>query len=176
MKELPKDPLDVTFGNDSGCCIFVPNEIEKMQNGWTIPFYLYDPHIRLFSIYRDKKQRIGLVIAFETFSKNEPNVLCCNSLELSRIGIVGGRDTIKKLTDYVEDWLIRYAQEYGYFGVTMGSHSYNTAFNYSSRGGDTVKEELVFAGFREPFYSEIFVFDKNIRTRPDSNYWLWKAE
>jgi len=39
MEELPKNPLDVTFGNDSGCCIFVPEDATKLQNGAFVPTY-----------------------------------------------------------------------------------------------------------------------------------------
>ena len=180
MRELPKDPLDVAFGNDSACCIFVPENPEELQNGLSVPVYLIDNAVRLFSLYRvenDKEQRMGLVLAFETYSNNDPEnkILSCNSLELSRFGISGGNDTIRKITNYAEDWLIGYAQKHGYKGVTMGSHSYNTSVNFSSRISDVVSEDNIFSGLSKWFYSDIFAYEKEkpLRTRENSCYWLW---
>lgn len=185
MEELPKDPMDVTFGNDSGCCIYVPESKDKFQNGIYVPVYLTNPNIRLFAVYRaengDKKQRMGLVLAFDTQTESGEDVLACNSLELSLYGISGGRDTISKITDYTEQWLVGYAQKHGYHGVTMGRHSYNTSANFSSKTGDIVEQTLVLKskkGRLIPFYSDIFDYDviKDImKTRNNSCYWLSKG-
>lgn len=186
IEEMPKDPLDVTFGNDSGCCIFVDENPENIQNGGFVPCYLLHPGVRLFGIYRTeggKRQRMGLVLAFETSyedSKNSRhgNVLACNSLELSRLGIGGGDRTIDRIVSYAEDWLSSYAEENGYDGVCMGGHSYNTSANYSSKTGETIKETLIFNNHPLNFYSDILEKkDKHtMATRKGSCYWLWRKE
>ncbi len=192
IEELSKDPLDITFGNDAGCCIFVPEDAEKMHNGVFVPLYLAHPGIHLFATYKQdgkRKQRMGLVLAFDGFidkkskDKNETeteNVLICNSLELSRLGIVGGRKTIDALTGYEEAWLERYAQAHGYKGVAMGIHDYNTSVNYSRKIGDTVREKLCFdRGLLPLFYSDIFMAtegERIIKTRENGCYWIWKEK
>ncbi len=201
MVELPKDPLDVTFGNDSGCCIFVPENREGLQNGMFVPFYLTNQHVRLFGLYRveangtdvhtmiehyqqgkvssKKVQRMGMVLAFETVNQTGGKVLACNSLELSRFGLAGGNITIQKVVDYAEKWLIGYAQNGDYRGLTMGRHRYNTSVNFSSRRDDVVEGQLEFTQRQKRFYSDIFAWDneeKVMRTRPRSCYWLWKEE
>ncbi|MDO8656384.1 MAG: hypothetical protein Q7K45_04040 [Nanoarchaeota archaeon] len=192
LEELPKNPLDVTFGNDSGCCIFVPEDASKMQNGSFVPTYLTNPYVRLFGVYRsdasngsggkklnEKAQRMGLVLAFESKDSFGREILACNSLELSRMGISGGNATVKQIVEHAENWLIGYAQQHGYAGVSMGRHSYNTSRNFSARSKDIVDEQL---RFRQPgvtFYSDIFALNKGehiMKTRPNSCYWLWKKE
>ena len=79
----------------------------------------------------------------------------------------------------MENWLINYAQEYEYDGITMGKHEYNTSVNFSSRVGDVVEEGLLFRGKYGGFYSDIFQFDKKNKTmvtRPESSYWLWRKQ
>ncbi len=209
MVELPKNPLDITFGNDSGCCIFVPEELEELQNGIFVPFYLDNYHVRLFAVYRvdaseangtdahtlieqyqqgqgnvssKKVQRMGMVLAFDTVGPRGARgekILTCNSLELSRFGIAGGNATIQKIVDYAEQqWLIGYAQQNGYRGVTMGRHSYNTSVNFSSQREEVVPEQLEFVQKKRQFHSDIFVWDeehKVMKTRPGSCYWLWRG-
>lgn len=204
MVELPKNPLDVTFGNDSGCCIFVPEENEKLQNGVFVPFYLTNHHVRLLALYRvdtseangtdvytligqyqqgkgnvssKKVQRMGVVLAFDTLGPKGEQILACNSLELSRFGISGGNVTIQKIVDYAEQWLVGYAQAASYRGVTMGRHGYNTSRNFSSRKDEVVPGSLKFFQKRRQFYSDIFGWDKKnevMKTRPGSCYWLWQ--
>ena len=192
LEEMPKNPLDVTFGNDSGCCIFVPEDISKLQNGVFVPRYLTNPHVRLFGVYRHdagngtseksrsaKVQRMGLVLAFESKGSYGKEILACNSLELSRLGISGGNETVRKVVEYAEQWLIGYAQEHGYAGVTMGRHSYNTSRNFSARSNDIVEEQMRFRQAGVTFYSDIFMLTKDesvMKTRPRSCYWLWKKE
>jgi hypothetical protein len=193
MEELPKDPLDVTFGNDSACCIFVSDDKNEIQNGMFIPSYLLHPEVRIFGIYRvdeNKRQRMGMVLAFETGYEEgrEGKVLSCNSLEISRLGIAGGNDTVEKIVNYAEDWLAKYGQENGYEGVSMGNHSYNTSVNYSSRKGDIVEDTLVFRNIVEDtpvfrkfplqFFSDILKTknDESMVTRKYSCYWLWKKQ
>ena len=174
VMELPKNPLDLTFGNDSGCCIFVPEDKSKLANGLFVPVYLHDPHIHLFGVYRDTRHRVGLVLAFDALSGSK-KILACNSLELSRFGIVGGRSAFQQLTAYVEQWIGAYAQAHGYDGAVMGSHEYNTAQNYSARAGATVKQNMRFAGFARKFYSDIFESDeKGMVLAKNAAYWLWK--
>ncbi len=200
LEELPKNPLDVTFGNDSGCCIFVPEDIAKMHNGVFVPSYLTNQYVRLFGIYRsdahhaitekgrekkteqenteqEKAQRMGLVLTFESKDSYGQKILACNSLELSRMGISGGNETVKKIVEHAENWLIGYAQQHGYAGVTMGRHSYNTSRNFSARRKDIVEEQLRFWQPGVAFYSDIFTLTKGeftLKTRPKSCYWLWK--
>ena len=183
VKELPKDPLDVTFGNDSGCCIFVPEKLNELQNGYSVPYFLSSPEVRLFGVYRkqgEKEQRMGFVLAFETETKEGKKILACNSLELSRMGIAGGMKTVSELPDYVESWLVDYPNQNRYSGATMGSHGYNTAYNFSSEKGEGVKEKLLYKGSTHGFYSDIFQRehpkdgDRVLVTREDSCYWLWK--
>jgi hypothetical protein len=185
MRELPKDPLDVTFGNDSGCCIFVPEELEGIQNGVYVPEYLLNHFVHLFGVFRQRKnkeQRMGLVVAFEARSTDDNDdrlYLACNSLELSRVGISGGRQTVQKIVDYAEEWLIGYAKAQGYAGAVMGGHSYNTSENFSSRKSDILEEQLEVTLVGAPFYSDILTWKKDdsfMRTREDSCYWLWKAD
>lgn len=176
IKELSKDPLDVTFGNDSGCCIFVSDNIKELGNGYSVPLYLNDNAIHLFGVYRkteSKEHRLGLVLAFET-TESDSKFLACNSLELSRYQIAGGKQTISSIVDYAEDWIIEYAKTNGFDGVCMGKHSYNTSANYSGKTDKLVKEPLIFTGKRKPFYSDIFEFKKPIQTRENRCYWLWK--
>jgi len=183
-EELDKNPLDVEFGNDSGCCIFVPKDPKEMVNGFTVPYYQIDKRIRLFGIYHtrsERKDRMGLVPTFDTYreaaKRRDSLILACNSLELSRFGIGGGLHTINQLTDYVEEWIIEYAKQYGYIGAVMGSHNYNTSANFSKRKQSIVEEPLFFAGLRSPFYSDIFTHNeqtKEVYTRKGSCYWLWK--
>jgi len=180
IEELPKDPLDVTFGNDAQCCIFVPENVEKLVNGYTVGQWLADPCIRLFAFFKHEKQRklrMGLVPTFDTYIQGrKEEILTCNSLELSRIGIVGGLKTVEALVEYGEDWMIAYAKAAGYKGATMGRHAYNTSQNFSQRAGDVVEEGLLFEGKARNFYSDIFVHDKDgAKTRPGSCYWLWKG-
>lgn len=185
IDELPKDPLDVTVGNDSSSCIFAARKLEEMQNGIFLPIYLDLDSIRMFANYRHdkkkkKKRRMGLVLAFEMSylgSDDDKDILACNSLELSRLGIVGGKETTRKVVDYDEQWLIAYAKRFGYHGVCMGRHKYNTSVNYSSRVGDVVQETLILSGVQRRFYSDILVWDeekKVMKTREQSCYWLWK--
>lgn len=184
MEEMPKDPLDVTFGNDSGCCIFVPDSVDQLKT-FVVPLFILDPTIRLFSlsyVLEEKKRRIGFVLSFETTCKASDTsedglYLSCNSIELSRFGIPGGNATLKQLVDYAEQWLISYGSQFGYHGVTMGSHDYNTSVNYTQHLGNKVTHPLFFRPPGKAFYSDIFAFDpqrKLMKTRPDSCYWLWK--
>lgn len=180
MQELSKNPLDVNFGNESGCCIFVPNKKDNLGNGSSVPYYLNEKHIKLFSISyqksKNKKQRMGLVLAFETEDKQGKKILSCNSLELSRMGICGGKKTIKEISQYVERELKSYAMNNGYSGITMGAHSFNTATNHSENTNSLVIEDLIFQGKNEPFYCEVLDFhnDEPRKIRKNNSYWIWR--
>jgi len=192
VEELVKDPMDITFGNDAGCCIAVSTNREDLINGWTVPHYQLDPHIRLFGIYRSmgqKRTRVGLIPAFETafqraFSGNVPRektILSCNSIELSSVGIPGGTETKTELTRYAEQWIQTYAQTYGYYGATMGHHSYNAAVRFSQHTENMVREPLAFIGRIQGFHSDIFQRTPDARqnyiyrTKPHSCYWITKG-
>ena len=188
MREMPKNPIDITFGNESGWCIFFSNSLDKMHNGVYIPAYFSTYSVKLFEIVKKRNQRedrMGLVIAFDTYIKDgdkisDHKILAANSLELSRRGIVGGKKTIKEIVDYAESWLVEYAKQGKYSGAVMGSHNYNTSFNHSSNSGDIVKETLLLSGALSTIYGDIFdygVDDKHRQhTREDSCYWLHKSE
>ncbi len=215
LEELAKDPLDITFGNDGACCIAVSKEVENLGNGFSVPLYLLDKHIRLFGIYRQdslsKKERIGIIPAFETtFQKeykglkkrlqifpkshikekeladafNYPTsnniILSCNSVEISPLGVPGGTETMSSLVKYVEDCLIKYTQEHGYAGISMGAHGYNTSFNYSIHTKERTEQALYFIGSVNFFHSDIFKHRRrkdgryNIVAPLGSSYWLWR--
>jgi hypothetical protein len=187
MSEMPKNPLDVTFGNDSGACINVPIEYEKLANGESVPHYLDHPSVRLIGTYlysgNGKKNRMGLVLAFDMHRADDPDyrVLACNSLELSKFQVPGGAPIIESISEYAENkWLPSYAKRYRYQGATMGGHSYNTSANHSQKSGDVVQDFLVLkGGVNTPFFSDILSWDtnlKNLTLRPNSSYWLWKKE
>jgi len=179
VKELDKNPFDVTFGNDSGCCLFVPDELKNLHNGIFVPRYLLDSGVRLFGVYLKREnidQRMGLVLAFDS-NLDDKKILACNSLELSRYGLKGGKKTIKSLVDFVENWLVDYASLNNYDGVSMGSHSYNTSKNHSACSSDIVKDQITFNPFNNLFYSDIFeVKDKSLVSRENSCYWLKRPE
>lgn len=195
IRELPKHPLDVTFGNDSGCCVFVPKSTDEPSNGFSVPNYILNHNIRLFGVYRKEKkkeQRMGFILSFLTGNREKGynRVLSCNSLELSRLGIAGGKNTIKKIVKYAEKWLAGYAKKHSYDAVTMGSHNYNTSVNYSEKNKEPVKESMVYGdglvikpnsmGFFKPrhkFHSDIFVYDKenhHLKTRPGACHYIWQ--
>jgi hypothetical protein len=182
ITELPKNPLDVTFGNDSGCCINISNDLKELNNGRFVPSYIYSENIRLFGIYRvskESKKRIGIVLAFETKLNNDENkrILACNSLEISQFGIVGGKNSIEKIVEFVESNLIDYAKKYDYQGIVMGAHDYNTSQNFSNRINNIVKDKLIMNLDTEPFYSDILDYNKNqniMIVSEKSCYWLWK--
>jgi len=120
---------------------------------------------------------MGFVLAFESKDSYGKEILACNSLELSRLGISGGNATVQKIVEYAENWLIGYAQQHGYAGVSMGRHSYNTSQNFSTRRRDIVEDQLRFRQLGVTFYSDIFALNKGelvMKTRPKSCYWLWK--
>jgi len=186
---MPKDPLDVDFGRDADCCIYVPEKLDQLQNGIFVPNYLAYSDVRLFSVYRDqngRKKRMGLVMAFDTENEENELVLACNSLELSQFGIAGGKQTVREITEYVENWLVGYANEHNYSGVVMGNHSYNTSANFSSKSDEIYQGSLTLM-VPDGFYSDILIFDKGPRnrflhmmlgkkemqTRKDGCYVLW---
>jgi hypothetical protein len=173
IREHDKNPLDVTFGNDSGCCIFVPYKLDQMQNGEFVPNYINNNHTKIFSIYRkdkNKERRMGMVLAFETQSDDNKKYLACNSIELSRKGVIGGKNTVNQVVNHVEDWLIQYAKLHNYDGITMGGHSYNTSVNHSTKIGDKIDVDTKIIGQKSNFYSDILEQGKVRKT----SYWLWK--
>ncbi len=187
MRELPKNPLDVTIGNDGKACVFVPNKVEDLKNGWSIPSYQKHNKVRIFGLYRKRakaENRMGFVLGFDSSYKNE-EVLVCNSLEISRFGIAGGREVITKVTEYVENWLMDYAKLNGYDGVAMGNHSYNTSKNYTSNDKEIVQGFVIFEKNGIPIHSDVFkikntvdIFTKEqlMISRPNSLYWIMKPK
>jgi hypothetical protein len=180
IQKMPKDPLDLDFGKDAGCCLEVTDTYEKLENGVFVPIYLINPYINLFSITLEretKKQRMGLILAFITKNKENKKILACNSIELSRMGIAGGKKTIKNLINYAEKWIINYAKTRGFDGAVMGKHIYNTSANYSKKTEDILEEKLTIES--QPFYSDIMEFNEEeniMETRKSSCYWLWKKQ
>lgn len=184
LKESEKNPFDVTFGNDSGCCIFVPEDEEEMFNGFSVPYYINSPQIRIFDVDRSwraegkiNRKRVGMVLAFEADTDDHKKILVCNSLELSKTGIPRNRKAIQKMVGYAENWLAKYAEQFGYDGVVMGSHGYNTSANHTSLDKKPVEIPLRYTGEYKPFYSDIFEHNndkKTISTRENSCYWIWR--
>ncbi len=181
IQELPKNPLDVSFGNDSACCIFVPNDPTQFQNGYTVPFYQTNNAVHLFATHfhrtKTKRDRMGLIVGLDAYEEGNQHsrYLVANSLELSRNGIAGGKATIVALSNYEQEWLIEYAKQNGYDGVVMGSHGYNTAQNYATQKGDTLETRLVFAGGLDNVHTDVFMREgSKLVTKPKSCYWLWK--
>lgn len=179
VEEIPKNPLDVTVANDSGSCLYVPEQLKDLGNGVFIPYYLTLPQIRQFGVYRvqgERKHRMGSIRTFDVTTSDGRSILAANSLELSRYHIIGGKQTLQKLARYAEDFLAAYAEKFGYDGVVMGAHSYNTSTNFSSKSKDLVKDRLTFKT-EQPFYSDIFVWNpeqETLTTREKSCYWLWQ--
>ena len=183
LEKLEKDPLDVTFGNDSGCCLGIDKKNDN-TNAWSIPHYLKEESTHLFALnytynMKETKKRMGLVLAFDAFTKNKKEkVLVCNSLELSRLGIAGKREeSIKKITQYTFDNLSQYAEKNGYDKVVMGNHSYNIPVTYG-----LVKDKLIYEG-KLIFdggnlgHSDVFIFNKineKYETKKKSCFIIWE--
>ena len=156
-----KDPLDVTYGNESGSCILIsPNDL---SNGYGLPHMIADNATYIFNIYQSintgKKRRVGIVLAFDTVSDSGKRVLACNSLELS--AAMNPIPLVPEIVDYVESGLVEFAKANGFDEVKMSAHDYNTSKNHSSRHSSgnvnfIIEKIKKVCRVHEPsFYSEI---------------------
>jgi hypothetical protein len=205
IEELPKDPLDVTFGDDAGSKISVSGIPEEQSvEGLCIPHYLLDDAVRMFAIYDQttdsdpqKRKRIGLIMAFETQAEgsspdSDEKYLSCNSIEISVNNMIeekkSGSPAKRSLVEYAEEWLIGYAQKHGYHGVTMGIAEDNPVVPdskplsiYSGQFFSCPVEEVLEHTGEYLFYSDIFELRKDesgkrLVSPPGTNYWLWRRQ
>ena len=156
-----KDPLDIRFGNDSGCCIGVyENSKKAIGNCEGIPHYLSDNAVYIFNITqktKGKERRTGMVLAFDTRDLSGNKVLACNSVELSPS--TNPYSCIKSLVEFVEKVLSEFGKQNGFKAVLMSNHIYNTSHNYSSKKNKKPKIDDILKKINppieRPFYSEI---------------------
>ncbi|MFC1697594.1 hypothetical protein ACFL1H_04635 [Nanoarchaeota archaeon] len=152
-----KHLLDITYGNDSGCCISIDKD--RVANGYGMPHMIADNATYFFNIYQKvgekKKRRRGIVLAFEAYDEEGKKYLACNSTEL--FAYMTPLPLVKDIVDYVENGLADFAEKNDFNKVIMSTHGYNTSQNYSSRSENVVKVNLIKKSIPdEPeFYSEI---------------------
>lgn len=156
-----KDPLDVKYGNDSGCCIGVYENTESIDNADTLPQMLVDNSTYFFGIYQkigqSKERRVGIILGYQAQDIHENKVLACNSIELSPK--MNPASEISKIVTFAEEALREFGIRNGYSAVIMSAHDYNTSYNFSQRktercSGLGVLTKPVTTP-PEPFYSEI---------------------
>jgi len=178
-----KNPLDVRFGNESGCCIGIHENGEGIGNAYGLPHMIADNASYIFNVKQKigqngKYRRVGIVLAFETEDEDGNKVLACNSLELSPL--MNPVNLVPEVVAYVEDELADFAKGNGYSAVFMSNHDYNTSKNYSTRSKEQEKicPLLRKLGRKaEPkFYSEIVNQDKTIRVDREGFYTIWQAD
>ena len=187
IQELPKNPLDIDFGKDSGCCVQVEKEGEIKGNGFTVPSFLLSKSIRLFAIYQirtnGKKERIGFINGFDTqFNLNNEHlikslqgkVLALNSVELSSPNLAGGYTAIQAIVDYVKVWMTLYIEKspQNYVGLSMGDLYYNHACRRQDTLNDHLQCELSISSYYKPIYSDIISKVPNgYCINPAKSYW-----
>ena len=170
IKELPKNPLDIDFGRDSGCCVQVEKEGEIKGNGFTVPSFLLSESIRLFAIYQikasGKKQRVGFINSFDAeiyldkanlVKPLQGKVLALNSVELSSSNVAGGDQSIEAIVEYVKTWMTQYIKQspLAYIGLSMGDLYYNYACRQQTPLNDYLQVDLTIPKYYKPIYSDI---------------------
>jgi len=157
-----KDPLDVTFGNDSGCCVGIyENSGINIGNANSIPYYIADNATYIFDISQQrgegKRRRTGIVIAFESKDDLGNKILACNSIELSPA--MNPHSCVEDVVAFTEDALIEFGKQSGFKAILMSTHDYNTSYNYSKNQGKKPKREekliKLNPNIEREFYSEI---------------------
>lgn len=173
-----KDPLDVRFGNDSGCCIGIYENSDIIGHSHGLPHYMADNATFIFNIYqqrnKSKESRVGIVLAFDSYDKEGNRLSACNSIELSprmnpapsiegcemfleNFNIDYG--PIDKIVEFVENGLIDFGRQNGFEAVLISTHDYNTSYNYSKRVEQKPNKQGILKKIRSPiepkFYSEI---------------------
>ncbi len=153
-----KDPLDVRFGNDSGCCLRINKD--EINNAYGLPHSIADNATYIFNIYQQigsrKKTRVGIVLAFDTVDENGNRILACNSLELSPL--MNPFRAVAPVVEFVEKGLEDFGIKHNYDAVVMSSHDFNTSQNCSSKKDASFQYEFL-RKVRNPsepeFYSEM---------------------
>ncbi len=184
LKLERKDPLDVKYGNDSGCCIGVYENTGELGNAYGLPQMLVDNSIYFFGIYQKinggKERRVGLVLAFQTLDANRNKVLAGNSIELSpKMNPIG---VVPQVVEFAEEALRDFGIKNGYPAIIMSAHDYNTSLNFSQRKAEKCsglgKLTKLPTSPQESFYSEI-VSSKNHKTidtnKGEGFYWIYDA-
>ncbi|MBW3019404.1 hypothetical protein KY329_04440 [Candidatus Woesearchaeota archaeon] len=170
-----KDPLDITFGNDAGCCIGIKED--SIGNGYGVPHMLADNSVYMIEVYQKindrKEKRMGLVLAFDTVDELGRRILACNSLELS--AAMSPNQHLTRITAFVEEELAQLAETWGYDAAIMSSHDYNTSQNFSHKTNTVLAKPILLkkTGRRTEFYSEIFDENMEAEATPNTFYVLY---
>ncbi|MBI4143725.1 hypothetical protein HY486_00560 [Candidatus Woesearchaeota archaeon] len=143
-----KDPLDVRFGNDGGCCIGVYDTSKIIGNAYCLPHIIADNATYVFNITQKTKEaknrRVGIVLAFRGTDDNGnsilTHVLLCNSLELS--ASMNPANALTETVEYVEEELINFVKSRKFTAAYMSAHEYNTSQNYSKRSKEKPKRTI----------------------------------
>ena len=181
IRELPKDPLDVSFGNDAGACIAVPTEEDPnpYHDVWkSVPKYLSSDNVRLFGVYRQegsRERRVGMMLGFEMNDADDNMYLALNSYEFSDIWVGTHPEMVSPLVDYVDSWMEAYAKEADLAGVSMKK---NTRHSWLSDNEEhQVEIDLRLAGVQKNFFSDILTMKSGgFGLREGEHYWVWKKE
>jgi len=177
-----KDPMDVRYGNESGCCIGIHEKGESIGNAYGLPHMIADNATYFFDIKQKigengRYRRVGIVLAYETEDEDGNRVLACNSLELSPSMTPIGQ--VDDVVSYVEGELENFAKENDFKAAVMSNHNYNTSRNYSklSKGQDPIHPKLTkVSRTSEPkVYSEILKPDNTIESA-DGFYVIWEDD
>lgn len=174
-----KDPLDVRYGNDSGCCIGIYDDSEKIGNAHGLPHMLADNSVYIFDINQklkaSKPKRVGIVLAFDC-RQNEKRILAVNSLELSPS--MNPKDVLPQIVKYTEEGLIDFAKGNEFDKVIVSNHPYNTSQNYSNSSGKIFKPREKIKKSKcaneQPFYSEIVKQKTGEISREEGFYILYE--
>ena len=113
-----KDPLDVRFGNDAGCCLGIYGE--KAKTGLKIPQLIADNNTYVFNILAspdDKAaRRVGMVLGFRgQEDETGDDVLLINSFELSQMVVPQAHKLL--VEDYLKEELADFAKEQGFKAI-----------------------------------------------------------
>ena len=155
-----KDPLDIRFGKDSGCCIGVYPNSGSIGKAFGLPHMIADNSVYFFNVEQKKPQgewhRVGIVLGFDGEDSLGNRVFIANSLELSPF--MNPDDVVPQVVDYAESEVIQYLKSQGFKAAFMGAHDYNTSRNHSTRANNLVRtiSTKKKSARAKPFYSEVF--------------------
>ena len=155
-----KNPLDVTFGNDSGACIAVSPNTNDISNAYGLPHTIADNAQYIFNILQQigqgKKRRVGITYAVAAENDEGKKAFAGNSIELS--AHMNPREVLEPLVAFIEKGLEVFGKREGHEEGFMSNHAYNTSQNYSAKA----QEKPHFPALRKPrrkneppYYSEI---------------------
>ncbi|MFH1401036.1 MAG: hypothetical protein ABIH41_05960, partial [Nanoarchaeota archaeon] len=183
LRVEPKEPWNVTFGNDGGACIAVQAYHDGVTAGpaaGSVPYYLLDDATVIVGIYQHVRERapvrVGFLVGFATTDQDGRPSMLYNSMELSENANPLSGEGLTRLTTHARDYLKAYAQAAGFRRVAMGTHNYNTATNHLPPEAlvtpDYAREELEKLPdiIETGFFSE--VLDKGRSIKGD---WAWLA-